>query len=149
MRGPEKPHCFGFLEVVYTFQNPSKHQHGRGVPTWNYAVVHAYGMPRAIEDPEWLLRHLTQLTDAHEAGQALPWKVTDAPHEFTTMLMNAIVGIEVPIAKLIGKWKISRNRPEPDKLDVMAGLLGHGDEKAREMASMVNRHVSSAPMPAR
>ena len=118
---------------------PSKHAHGKAVPTWNYAVVHAHGLPRAIEDRDWLLRHVAQLTDAHEADQALPWKVSDAPRDFTERLINAIVGIEIPIAHLVGKWKVSQNRPEPDKRGVIAGLLGREDARSQEMASLVNR----------
>ena len=121
---------------------PSKHADGKAVPTWNYAVVHAHGMPRVIEDREWLLQHVNHLTDAHEAEQALPWKVSDAPQEFTDRLLQAIVGIEIPIAKLVGKWKVSQNRPEPDKLGVVAGLLGRSDPQSTEMAALVNQHVS-------
>ena len=123
---------------------PSKHAHGKAVPTWNYAVVHAHGLPRAIEDREWLLQHVNQLTNVHEAGQALPWKVADAPPEFTDKLLQSIVGIEIPIARLVGKWKVSQNRPEPDKLGVVAGLLAREDALSREMASLVNKHVSHA-----
>ncbi len=122
---------------------PSKHAHGKVVPTWNYAVVHAHGLPRAIEDHDWLLQHLTQLTDTHERGQALPWKVSDAPLDFTERLMDAIVGIEIPISKLSAKWKVSQNRPEPDKLGVVAGLLARGDEQSKEMAALVNKHASA------
>ena len=121
---------------------PSKHAHGKAVPTWNYAVVHAHGLPRTNEDREWLLQHLNQLTDEHEAGQALPWKVSDAPQEFTDRLLESIVGIEIPIAKLIGKWKVNQNRPEPDKLGVVAGLLARNDPQSKEMASLVNQHIS-------
>ena len=121
---------------------PGKHAHGKAVPTWNYAVVHAHGLPRAIEDRDWLRRHITQLTDTHEADQALPWKVSDAPEEFIERLLGAIVGIEIPIAKLVGKWKVSQNRPEPDKLGVVAGLLARDDPQSRQMAAMVGRHVT-------
>lgn len=123
---------------------PSKHAHGNAVPTWNYAVVHAHGVPRAIEDREWLLAHVNQLTDVHEAKQALPWKVSDAPHDFTDRLLHSIVGIEIPIERLVGKWKVSQNRPEPDKLGVVAGLLTREDAQSREMASLVNQHASLA-----
>ena len=121
---------------------PSKHEHGKAVPTWNYAVVHGHGIPRAIENRDWLLEHLTQLTNTHEAEQALPWKVSDAPQEFTERLMQAIVGIEIPIVKLVGKWKVSQNRPEPDKIGVVAGLLNRGDSQSIAMASLVRKHVS-------
>lgn len=123
---------------------PSKHAHGKAVPTWNYAVVHAHGMPRVIEDHTWLLQHLNQLTDTHEAEQALPWKVSDAPQDFTDRLLQAIVGIDIPIATLVGKWKVSQNRPESDKLGVVAGLLARGDAQSQKMATLVNQHVSLA-----
>jgi transcriptional regulator len=120
---------------------PSKHAHGKAVPTWNYAVVHAHGMPCVIEDREWLLQHLTQLTDTHEAGQALPWKLSDAPADFTERLLGAIVGLEIPIDRLVGKWKVSQNRPEADKLGVVAGLLARDDAPAMDMAQLVSRHT--------
>lgn len=121
---------------------PSKHAHGKAVPTWNYAVVHAHGIPRAIEDRDWLLQHVNQLTDVHESDQALPWKVSDAPREFTEKLLQEIVGIEIPIAKLVGKWKVSQNRPASDKLGVVAGLIARDDTQSKEMASLVSQHVS-------
>ena len=121
---------------------PSKLEHGKAVPTWNYAVVHAHGLPRAIEDREWLLRHVSHLTDVHEAEQAHPWKGSDAPPDFTDKLLGAIVGIEIPIAKLVGKWKVSQNRPTPDKLGAVAGLLGRDDPQSKEMAALVSQSVS-------
>lgn len=123
---------------------PSKHAHGKAVPTWNYAVVHAHGIPHVIEDREWLLQHLNQLTDTHEADEVVPWKVSDAPQEFIDRMMRAIVGIEIPIARLVGKWKVSQNRPEPDQRGVVARLLGRQDAQSREMAALVDRHVSLA-----
>ena len=121
---------------------PSKHAHGKAVPTWNYAVVHAYGLPRVVEDREWLLQQVTQLTEIHEADQVLPWQVSDAPTDFTERLLGAIVGIEIPIAKLLGKWKTSQNRPETDKLGVIAGLLAKGDQSSVQMAEMVKQHTT-------
>jgi transcriptional regulator len=121
---------------------PSKHAHGKAVPTWNYVVVHAHGIPRVIEDRERMLQILNQLTDVHEAEQALPWKVSDAPQEFMDRLLQSIVGIEIPIAKLVGKWKVSQNRPESDKLGVVAGLLARNEQQSKEMASLVSQHVS-------
>lgn len=118
---------------------PSKHAEGKAVPTWNYVVVHAHGRPRAIEDRAWLLDHLNQLTDTHEAGQALPWKVSDAPADYIERLLGAIVGIEIPIDKLVGKWKVSQNRPVPDKLGVIAGLLGRDDAHSKEMAALMGQ----------
>ncbi len=137
----------GEIEALVVFQGPesyitpswypSKHADGKAVPTWNYAVVHAYGKPRAIEDAGWLLEHVTQLTHAHEAGQALPWQVTDAPKDFTDHMLGRIVGIEIPISKLQGKWKVSQNRKFADRLGVAAGLESQATERSRAMAKLV------------
>jgi len=121
---------------------PSKHAHGKAVPTWNYAVVHAHGLPVVIEEKAWLLDHLNQLTDIHEGDQALPWKVSDAPADYIERMVAGIVGIEIPISKLVGKWKVSQNRSESDKLGVVAGLLARGNRKSEEMAALVNANVS-------
>ena len=116
---------------------PSKHAHGMAVPTWNYAVVHAHGLPRVVEDGEWLLNHLTELSDTHEAPQTLPWKVSDAPKDYIDRMIEMIVGIEIPIAKLEGKWKVSQNRPSADRLGVAAGLEARKDDQSRAMAALV------------
>jgi transcriptional regulator len=121
---------------------PSKHAHGKVVPTWNYAVVHAHGIPRAIEDRDWLLAHLTQMTNEHESKRALPWKVSDAPQNFTDQLMQAIVGIEIPIGKLVGKWKVHQHRSDAEKLGVVAGLQGRGDSQSEDMAALVRMHIT-------
>ncbi len=120
---------------------PSKHEHGKAIPTWNYAVVHAYGTPRIIEDREWLLAHINEITDIHESGQKLPWKVSDAPDEYIEKLLGVIVGIEIPITRLKGKLKLGQNRPEPDKLGTVAGLMSKGTDKAVGLAEMLNRHI--------
>jgi transcriptional regulator len=120
---------------------PSKHAHGKAVPTWNYVVVHAHGLPNIVQDKTWLLNHLNQLTDRQEANQALPWKVSDAPPDFIDQMIRRIVGIEIPIGKLLGKWKVSQNRPEPDRLGVVAGLLSKNDPQSKEMATLVNEHI--------
>ena len=101
---------------------PGKHPDGKVVPTWNYAVVHAHGHIRAVEDPAWLLQLLTDLTNTHERAQQHPWQVGDAPPDYIARMLDMIVGIEIPIRQLTGKWKISQNRPVPDRLGVAAGL---------------------------
>ena len=121
---------------------PSKHEHGKAVPTWSYAVVHAYGTPVIIEDRDWLLAHVSRLTDEHEAAQAAPWKVADAPTDYIDRLLQNIVGVEIPITRLIGKWKVSQSRPDADKLGVVAGLTSRATDASREMARMVSRHVA-------
>jgi transcriptional regulator len=95
---------------------------GKVVPTWNYAIVHAYGPLQVIEDAAWLREMVTNLTDVHESGFPEPWKVEDAPADFIAGQLKAIVGIEIPIARLEGKWKISQNRPAKDRQGVVSGL---------------------------
>lgn len=116
---------------------PSKHATGKAVPTWNYAVVHAHGAPRAVEDPSWLLAHLEELTRTHEANQAVPWSLADAPPGFIEQLATNIVGIEIPLDRVEGKWKVSQNRSEADRLGVVAGLTGQGSPAAAAMAALV------------
>ena len=121
---------------------PSKQVHGRAVPTWNYAVVHASGMPRAIQDRDWMLKLVTRLTDVQEASRTEPWEVADAPAEHIDRLLKNIVGIEIPIDRLVGKWKANQTSPPPDKLGVIEGLAELGDPKSLEMAALVRRHAT-------
>jgi transcriptional regulator len=101
---------------------PSKTEHGTVVPTWNYVVVHAWGAPRVIDDPDWLRAQIGALTNAMEAGRPAQWAVEDAPEPFIAAQLNSIVGLEIPITRIEGKWKVSQNRSEPDRLGVAAGL---------------------------
>ena len=118
---------------------PSKHAHGKAVPTWNYALVQAHGPPRAVEDKVGLLQIVTRLTQVHEAPQALPWAVADAPADYIDAMLGAIVGIEIPIERLVGKWKVSQNRPAADRLGVAAGLDGRNEPEASAMAALVHQ----------
>lgn len=116
---------------------PSKVAHGKAVPTWNYIVVHAHGVPVVIEDKTWLLEHVGRLTRQHEAGQHQPWSVSDAPADYIARLLDGIVGIEIPISKLEGKWKVSQNRSQLDRHGVINGLRAKGNSQAIEMAALV------------
>ncbi len=87
-------------------------EHAKEVPTWNYAVVHAYAPLKVIEDGQWLLAHVNSLTNIHEAGFPVPWKVSDAPENFIGSLLKGIIGLELPIRRLEGKWKVSQ---KPDR----------------------------------
>ncbi|WP_394822431.1 FMN-binding negative transcriptional regulator [Pendulispora albinea] len=111
---------------------PSKPIAGKVVPTWNYVAVHAYGKAEAIEEPAPLLEIVTRLTDAHEAGRAERWSVSDAPESYVQGLLRAIVGIRIPISRIEGKWKLSQNRSPEDAAGVIAGLSlsEHGNERA-------------------
>jgi transcriptional regulator len=115
---------------------PSKREHGKVVPTWNYAVVQARGAPVVIEDAAWLRTQIGELTDAQEAPRAHPWAVTDAPPAYIDSQLKGIFGIEIPLARIEGKWKMSQNRPDADRAGVAAGLAALGNE---EMAALVAR----------
>ena len=120
---------------------PSKHAHGKAVPTWNYAIVHAHGVPLAFEDPVRVLDVVRRLTQTHEAGQARPWQVADAPADYIANLLKVIVGIEIPVQRWVGKWKVSQNRPSADQQGVAAGLNGQGSEAAARMAALVQNRI--------
>lgn len=110
---------------------------GKVVPTWNYAVVHAYGTLQATRDPAQVLALVSELTNHHEAQQPHPWQVSDAPADYTAQLLQHIVGIELTIHRLQGKWKVSQNQPEANQRSVIAGLQGQGTEGSVRMAEMV------------
>jgi transcriptional regulator len=101
---------------------PSKAENHRSVPTWNYIAVHAYGLLRLIEDAAWLRSHLASLTHAHEQQFAAPWTMEDAPPDYIAAMMRGIVGVEIPITRLEGKWKLSQNRDARDREGAAAGL---------------------------
>ena len=101
---------------------PSKFQHGKAVPTWNYAMVQVHGTLRAIEDAEWLRAFVTRLTERHEGGRAVPWHVSDAPADYIDAMLKAIVGIEIEVTRVEGKFKLSQNRSAEDRTGVVLGL---------------------------
>lgn len=113
---------------------PTKQEHGKVVPTWNYAVVHVGGDIRFIHDRGWKLSLVRQLTDRHERGQARPWAVSDAPPEFTGKMLAAIVGFEIIVNDVCAKWKVSQNQPEVNRLGVRKALAHSGNPKADELA---------------
>jgi transcriptional regulator len=117
---------------------PSKLEDGKEVPTWNYVVVHAYGPLRIVEDAAWILGHLNSLVDTHEAASPIPWKVSDAPADFIASLMKGIVGFELPIRRLEGKWKVSQNRNEEDRVGAMEGLAQLGTPESVAMARLIS-----------
>jgi len=115
----------------------TKRQTGKVVPTWNYTMVQARGRPRVIHDAEWLHRQIGALTARHEAARPAPWAVTDAPAPFVAAQVGAIVGVEIDIAEIKGKWKLSQNRNAADRAGVIAGLEAEGDAAALVMAKLV------------
>ncbi len=106
---------------------PSKKTTHKVVPTWNYATVHTWGKPKIVEDVAWLRRLLEDLTNSQEHKRTQPWKVVDAPDSFIEAQMKAIVGFEIPIMRIEGKWKMSQNRPDADRTGVVEGLRADND----------------------
>jgi transcriptional regulator len=142
------------IDVLAIFHGPdsyitpswyaTKQKTGKVVPTWNYSVVHAYGRLRIIDDAAWIRAQIEALTDHNEAKFSKPWAVSDAPHEFTEKLIDAIVGVEIVITKLSGKWKMSQNQPAQNQASVIKGLstsgLGHDAKSIAALVAMTMKN---------
>jgi transcriptional regulator len=144
------------VEALVIFQGPqsyvtpawyaTKRETGKVVPTWNYAVVQARGPLRVIEDSDWLATQVAALTDRHETGTAQPWLVSDAPLSFIKGQLKGIVGLEIPITRIEGKWKVSQNRPLDDRRGVAEGLRSSTAPGDRAMGALVaERDPSGRP----
>ena len=120
---------------------PSKAQHGKAVPTWNFAVVHAYGRPEVMKDKEWLLQHVTELTAQQESSEAKPWAPSDAPATYIEVMLRGIVGFRFAITRLEGKWKMSQNREVQDRVGVVKGLSARASGDDLETAEVVSRRI--------
>lgn len=135
------PECMVVFQGPQEYVTPSwyttKRETGKVVPTWNYATVHAWGRPRVIHEADWLRRQIDALTTMQEKERATPWAVNDAPADFVSAQIRAIVGVEIPISKIEGKWKVSQNRPESDRVGVVEGIRSEGGSE--EMAALVAR----------
>jgi transcriptional regulator len=116
---------------------PSKQEHHRVVPTWNYVAVQAHGPAEFFEDADRLLDFVTRLTDLHERPRAQPWAVADAPPDFIRAQLKGIVGLRLPITRLEGKRKMSQNRPEADRRGVAAGLAESERPGERAAAKLI------------
>lgn len=133
---PQYAELEGIAEALVVFEGPadyvspgwyaSKREHGKVVPTWNFVAVHVWGAPRLVDDGAWLQRQLEDLTNCHERSQPRPWQVDDAPADFVSMQKRAIAGLELPIARSEGKWKLSQNRSAADRHGVVEGLRALG-----------------------
>ena len=145
----------GGVETMVIFQGPhayitpawyaEKELSGEEVPTFDYAVVHAHGKLKVIDEPAWLLDFLTRLTNRHEADQPQPWQVGDAPPAYIDKLLKAIVGIEIPLARLEGKWKMEQKNSLQDRTRVARELTRDGmPEAARQLATLMAKTLSAA-----
>lgn len=120
---------------------PGKADTGRVVPTWNYVVAHAHGTLRIVDDADWLYRHLVALTAQHEAAFAQPWLIKDAPTDYIQRMMQGVVGLEVEITRLSGKWKASQNQPAANQSGVITGLRTTASATAQRMAEEMTRLI--------
>ncbi|MEO6408594.1 MAG: FMN-binding negative transcriptional regulator, partial [Burkholderiaceae bacterium] len=122
----------GDVDSLVVFQGPqayvspslyaSKAEHGKVVPTWNYIMVQARGRFEPMDDAAWTLALVTRLTERHESTRAAAWAVSDAPAEFVDSMLRAIVGVQLRVESISGKWKVSQNRSVADQAGVRAGL---------------------------
>ncbi len=135
------------LEALAIFQGPdayitpawypTKRSTGQVVPTWNYVAIHAHGRVRFFDARDRLRTLVTKLTEAREAGRVEPWAVSDAPEGYIRAQLEAIIGFELPIARLEGKWKMSQNRPAEDRAGAIDGLVREGGEAEAAVAEIM------------
>jgi len=140
--------------VLLVFQGPqayvspswyaSKAEHGKVVPTWNYTMVQVHGRLRAIDDAAWVRAFVTRLTDVHESGRPLPWHVTDAPEDFIAATQRAIVGIEIEVTRVEGKFKLSQNRDAADRTGVVLGLEADAAAQRQDAADATAQAMQAA-----
>jgi transcriptional regulator len=119
----------------------SKSEHGKVVPTWNYATVHAYGRPEVMQDKDWLRAHVAALTAQQEATESQPWALSDAPESYVEVMLRGIVGFRFAFTRLQGKWKMSQNRESKDRAGVVQGLGQRATGDDREIADIVARNI--------
>ena len=117
----------------------SKARDGRVVPTWNYVAVHAHGTLRVIDDAAWVAAQMQALTSTHEAGRAAPWSVEDAPADYIERMRMAVVGIEIVVSRLEGKWKVSQNQPAENQESLVAALEADDNEQSTTMARLIRQ----------
>jgi transcriptional regulator len=142
----------GGAECMVVFQGPqayvspswyaTKQETGKVVPTWNYATVHIWGRPQVVDDDAWLRGQIGAITDQQESDRLAPWRVEDAPAPFIATQMRGIVGLELPINRIEGKWKVSQNRNDADRLGVAHGLREPGMD-GEAMAALVEAAVAA------
>lgn len=141
--------CMVIFQGPHAYITPAwyaeKQISGKEVPTFNYAVAHAHGPLRAIDDAAWLLGLVERLTARHEAGQAQPWQVADAPTAYIDKLLKAIVGIEIPLTRLTGKWKLGQNRTQEDQASMARGLAQDSQPGAAQaLGALIAANVTPA-----
>jgi transcriptional regulator len=127
----------------HAYISPNWYANGPSVPTWNYVDVHAYGTVRLVEDDEWLNRFLDRLSERHEARNPVAWKMRDLPAAYVRSMLKGIVGLEIAVTRLEGKYKLSQNRPAADRPGIIAALEAQGDADAQGIARLMRQRQSS------
>ena len=122
---------------------PSKLENDKVVPTWNYVAVHAYGTVRFRDDAEYLAAHVARLTERHESVRGSEWRTSDPPADYVAQQLKAIVGVEIEISRLEGKWKMSQNRSEADVQGVIAGLRQSDTTQDADVADEMQRRAQT------
>ena len=123
----------------HAYISPRWYANGPAVPTWNYADVHAYGIVRLIDDPDWLGGFLHRLAERHESGGETPWRMEDQPAAYMTGMLKGIVGFEIRVTRLEGKFKLSQNRPVADRPRIIEALDTGGDPNAAGVAQLMRQ----------
>lgn len=121
----------------HAYISPNWYATGPSVPTWNYADVHAYGTVQLIEDEEWLHRFLVRLSERHEARNSVPWRMEDLPEPYARSMLKGIVGLDIAVTRLEGKYKLSQNRPAADRPGVIDALEAQDDDEPRAIARLM------------
>ena len=129
----------------HAYVSPSWYGAGPAVPTWNYAAVHAYGKVRTIPDPDWLREFVRRLSERHEAREpAPPWQIETLPEPYLASMLKGIVGVEIDVSRLEGKFKLSQNRPAADRPRIIAALERRDDQISREVAGLMREREPAA-----
>jgi len=128
----------------HAYISPAWYEAGPAVPTWNYATVHAYGAGRLVEDPDWLRGLLQRLSERHEAREAAPWRMQDLPEAYLASMLKGIVGFEIAVIRLEGKFKLSQNRPAADRPRIIAELERRLDDDSRGVAQLMREREATS-----
>jgi transcriptional regulator len=128
----------------HAYISPRWYQAGPAVPTWNYATVHAYGAARRIDDADWLRNLVDRLSQRHEAREAAPWRMEVLPEPYVASMLTGIVGIEIAVSRLEGKFKLSQNRPAADRPRIIAALERRDDPESRAVAQLMREREATS-----
>jgi transcriptional regulator len=142
--GGEGGEALAIFPGPHAYISPGWYEAGPAVPTWNYAAVHAYGPARSIADPDWLRDLVCRLTARHEAREAAPWQMQDLPERYVRSMLNGIIGVEIAVSRLEGKFKLSQNRPPADRPRIIAALERRDDADSGGVARLMREREPAA-----